>query len=170
MSSLVYRDLSVLRNSIFLNHKHHIFIEIIRDRSLVYALSSKTGLSLLKYAIYLKKNEMFMMILDEMDHDTITPIHSFPSLIYATIYGDRIMMIKIINKFKNVNIVDPEHGFTALHILMIYKIKDYIKKADLLLSHRVNPNILDKYGKTVLHYAIELNDIRMINIINLYRK
>lgn len=70
--------------------------------------------------------------------------------------------------FKSVITQKSKYGRTPLHELVVYARgakENTIKTVEFLVKNGVNPNITDDDGKTVLHYAISLENFAIVETL-----
>ncbi len=133
--------------------------------------ASCNGLTPLHFAILLKKTEMVKHLLKPPLNADPTKRDEFGRsalLLAADKYEMNAEIIDLLLAHDKVNVDDVgEYGQTALHLAAKESNVKFFQK---LLERGANPNILDKWGLSPLHLAVEKNHNEIIDLIFAHSK
>nr|QBK89057.1 MAG: ankyrin repeat protein [Mimivirus LCMiAC02] len=160
------------RSILYIPIKHN-YVDILS--LLLYFNKTNIGISLvdivdknnnipLHYAINTKSIKIIKMLLDAGSDVNTTDSRNYNALQLA-VYSKNIEIVNLIIKSNikfNIN-NKGKTGESALHIACNFQLDDIVQ---LLIKHNINVNIQDYDNEfTALHYSVNLNNIKITNIL-----
>ncbi len=113
---------------------------------------------------FLHKNKANLTLLNDSNQSIIHLAVNKSSIEYL----ERVKELISDKDFKNLISQKSKLGRTPLHELVVYARgakENTVKSVEFLVKNGVNPNMLDDDGKTVLHYAISLENFDIIETL-----
>ncbi|XP_056386540.1 nuclear factor NF-kappa-B p100 subunit [Hyla sarda] len=130
----------------------------------ILSLAQRTSKALLDYAVTADPRMLLAVqrpLVATKDKNGDTPLH------LAIIHGQTVVvqqMVDVLQGMPNQHIFNMCNNLhqTPLHLGVITK---QYQTVNILLKGRADPTILDRYGNSVLHLAVQAGDVRMLQVL-----
>jgi len=125
------------------------------------------GLNCFHLALKLNRTKILNFLIEKYEDFSFVNDNNESFLYLVLQQNDETIFEKIIKKIIDINLAEKEYYINPLIITVV---NDMIKEFDILINQpTINPTQSDKYGNTILHYAILENRYEIIiKIIDIF--